>query len=277
MRIALIQQKATRDKEKNVQRGLRRLEEAASRGADLVCFAELAFEPFYPQWHAPPDVRELAEPVPGPTTSRFAAAAERLNVAVIINLFERAGDETYDTSPVIDKDGAMLGKTRMVHVTQFEYCYEREYYSPGDLGAPVYHTSVGKIGVAICYDRHFPEYMRKLALDGAEVVVVPQAGLVDEWADGLFQAELQVAALQNGYYVALCNRVGEEEHVTFAGESFVCGPDGRLLAEAARLRETTLYADLTMGDVEESPARTLFMRHRRPQVYREWFDESPPG
>lgn len=270
MRIALIQQKATRDKEKNIERGLRHLEEAASRGADMICFAELAFEPFHPQWHAPPDVRELAEPVPGPTSSRFAAAAKRLNVAVIINLFECAGNETYDTSPVIDSDGAIIGKTRMVHITQFEYCYEQEYYSPGDLGAPVYPTSVGKIGVAICYDRHYPEYMRALALNGAEVVVIPQAGLVDEWTEGLFQAEVQVAALQNGYYAALCNRVGEEECVTFAGESFVCAPGGRLIAQAARLQETILYADLNIGDVNTSPARRLFLHHRRPDLYKDW-------
>jgi predicted amidohydrolase len=94
------------------------------------------------------------------------------------------------------------------------------------LGAPVFKTRVGHVGVAICYDRHFPEYMRALGQNGADLVVVPQAGVIDEWPDGLFEGEMQTAAFQNGYFVALCNRVGAERHLTFAGESFVCGPEG---------------------------------------------------
>ena len=101
-------------------------------------------------------------------------------------------------------------------------------------GAPVYETQGGRIGVAICYDRHYPEYMRALAIGGAELVVVPQAGAVGEWPEGLYEAEMRVAAFQNGYFIALCNRVGAEECLTFAGESFVCAPDGRVIARAGR-------------------------------------------
>ena len=127
----------------------------------------------------------------------------------------------------------------MVHITDYPCFHEKGYYAPGT-GAPVYETRFGRIGVAICYDRHYPEYMRALALGGAELVVVPQAGAVGEWPDGLYEAEMQVAAFQNGYFVALCNRVGEEECLTFAGESFVCAPDGRLIARAPQLEEHTL-------------------------------------
>jgi N-carbamoylputrescine amidase len=134
----------------------------------------------------------------------------------------------------------------------------------------VYRTKAGAVGVAICYDRHYPEYMRALALAGAELVVVPQAGSVGEWPDGLYEAEMQVAAFQNGYFVALCNRVGAEDCLTFAGESYVCAPDGRVIARAPSLEETILHADLSLEAVRDSHARRLFLQHRRPELYAGW-------
>src|SRR5262245_25498937 len=203
MRIALVQQAAGPDKATNLARALRALEAAAAGGAELVCFAELAFEPFYPRQPAGGDISRLAEPVPGPTTDALAAAARRLGVVVVANLFERDGPRCFDTSPVIDADGALLGRTRMVHITEYEGFHEQGYYAPGDTGAPVYRTRAGRVGVAICYGRHFPEYTRALALGGADLVVVPQAGTLGEWPEGLYEAEMRVAAFQNGYFVAL--------------------------------------------------------------------------
>jgi N-carbamoylputrescine amidase len=112
--------------------------------------------------------------------------------------------------------------------------------------------------------------MRALAVGGAELVVVPQAGSVGEWPEGLYEAELQVAAFQNGYYTALCNRVGEEDCLTFAGESFVCGPDGRVIARAPAMTDTILYADVDLAETARSHARRLFMRDRRPELYGAW-------
>ncbi|HUF24069.1 MAG TPA: nitrilase-related carbon-nitrogen hydrolase [Vicinamibacterales bacterium] len=267
MKIALIQQHATLDKAANLARGLAALEQAARDGADIAAFAELAFEPFHPQHPAEGDVRELAEPVPGPTTDALAAAARRLGLVIVFNLFERDGETTYDCSPVFDADGTLLGRTRMIHITDFACFHERGYYAPGDTGAPVYDTKAGRIGVAICYDRHFPEYMRALALGGADLVVVPQAGAVDEWPEGLFEGEMRTAALQNGYFVALCNRVGREARVTFAGESFVCGPDGVVRARARQLRDEILIADIDLTENASSIARRQFLRERRPEVY----------
>ena len=268
MKIALIQQHATSDKADNLRRGLEALERAAREGAQVAVFAELAFEPFYPQRVASDDVMALAEEVPGPTTEAIAAAARRLGLVVVFNLFERAGGKTYDCSPVFDADGRLLGRTRMIHITDFACFHESGYYAPGDTGAPVYDTKAGKIGVAICYDRHFPEYMRALALGGADLVVVPQAGAVDEWPEGLFEGEMRTAALQNGYFIALCNRVGTEDRVIFAGESFVCGPDGVVRARAAKLRDEILSADIDLKENETSIARRQFLRERRPDVYR---------
>jgi len=270
MRIALIQQHATQDRDDNLHRGLDAFEMAAEGGADLACFAELAFEPFYPQRPADEKPETLAQEVPGPVTEAFAARAAELGVVVVLNLYERAGDLCYDCSPVIDSDGSLLGRARMVHITDYPCFHEQGYYAPGDTGAPVFATSVGKIGVSICYDRHYPEHMRALALAGAELVVVPQAGAVGEWPDGLYEAELQVAAFQNGYFTALCNRVGAEECLDFAGESFVCGPDGTVLARAPQGEDHILFVDIDLAEVGESHARKLFLRDRRPELYADW-------
>lgn len=274
MRLALIQQRAGHDKAENVRSGLEAVERAAAAGANVVCFAELAFERFYPQVPAEGDVSRLAETIPGPTSDLFCDKARELGVVVVLNLFERDGDRCFDSSPVIDADGSLLGTTRMIHITEYDCFHEQGYYSPGDTGAPVYETRVGKIGVAICYDRHYPEYMRALALGGAELVVVPQAGSVGEWPDGLYEAEMAVAAFQNGYFVALCNRIGAEERLDFSGESFVCGPDGRVLARVGN-EEAILAAEIELAQIRDSHARRLFLRDRRPELYPGWFDSGP--
>jgi N-carbamoylputrescine amidase len=270
MRIALVQQPAGHDRDENVRRGLAAMEAAAREGAGLVCYAELAFERFYPQRPAGDGFEKLAQPVPGPITEPFARKARELGVVVVLNLYERDGDRCYDCSPVIDADGTLLGRTRMVHITDYDCFHEQGYYTPGDTGAPVFDTRVGRVGVSICYDRHYPEYMRALALAGAELVVVPQAGAVDEWPEGLYEGEMRVAAFHNGYFVALCNRVGSEELLEFAGESFVCAPDGTVLARARRGSEEILYADLVLADAQRSHARRLFLRDRRPELYADW-------
>lgn len=271
VRIALVQQKASADRDANIQRGHEAVDRAAADGANIICFAELAFDRFYPQRHATPETLSLAEPIPGPTTNAFAEQAARLGVVVVLNLFERDGARTFDSSPVIDADGSLLGVTRMIHITDYEHFHERGYYAPGDTGAPVFDTKFGRIGIAICYDRHFPEYMRALAIRGAQIVVTPQAGAVGEWPAGLYEAEMRVAAFQNGYFTALCNRVGREEHLTFGGESFVCGPDGQVLARAAEGSEETLVCDLKLATAAETPAHRLFLKDRRPDLYKTWF------
>ena len=156
------------------------------------------------------------------------------------------------------------------HITDYDCFHEEGYYTSGDTGAPVFETAAGRIGVAICYDRHYPEQMRALALAGAELVVVPQAGAVGEWPEGLYEAELRVAAFQNGYFTALCNRVGPEECLVFAGESFVCAPDGRVVARAGEGTAEILMADIDLGEVAASHARRLFLPDRRPELYGDW-------
>ncbi|MBU8870934.1 MAG: hypothetical protein KOO60_08760 [Gemmatimonadales bacterium] len=275
MKIALIQQHATANRQENLNRGLAAARAAAEQGAQILCFAELAFDLFYPQNPATAKDLAQAEPVPGPTTEAFCALAAELGVVVVLNVFEQADDGglPYDSSPVIDADGSLLGVCRMVHITEYPFFHEQGYYRPGDRGVPVFQTRHGRIGVAICYDRHYPEYMRALALNGAELVVVPQAGSVGEWPPGLYEAEMQVAAFQNGYFTALCNRVGSEEHLDFAGESFVCDPAGRVLKRAGADVDEILCCDIDLDQVEKSHARQLFLRDRRPKLYANWLGQ----
>lgn len=268
--IALIQQHATEDKENNLRRVVDAFEEAAKQGAKLIAFAELGLTYFYPQYPSKGDNKNLAESIPGRTTEIFSNLAKSWQSVVILNLFEKAGNETFDSSPVIDADGSLLGMTRMVHIFEAPCFHEQGYYTPGDGKQLVYDTSVGKIGVAICYDRHFPEYMRALGLQGAELVVVPQAGAVGEWPPGLFEAEMQVAGFQNGYFTALCNRVGKEDCVTFEGKSFVTAPDGRIIAQAPALQDHILICEIDLDEVKQSHARQHFIPDRRPGVYSEW-------
>ena len=276
MKIALVQQQPTSDLEASINRGLAAVETAAAAGAQLIAFPELAFTPFYPQHRATPSSIDLAEPIPGPTTDAFQEAARRLGVVIVLNLYERDGERAFDTSPVIDADGTLLGSTRMMHITDYEAFYEQGYYTPGDTGIPVYDTAVGRIGVAICYDRHYPEYLRALTLAGAELVVVPQAGALDEWPGGLFEAELKVGSFQNGIYMALANRVGKEDVLTFAGESFVTDPFGQVVAQAPKGEEAILYADIDLSRCQESPAKKLFFQHRRADQYEALVEKRIP-
>ena len=269
MKIALVQQHAALDPEDNFRRGVAAFEEAVRGGAKLVAYSELAFLPFLPQIpsSARPDFRLWAQTIPGPLTEEFSRLARRHGVVTVLNLFETDGERTFDASPVIDADGRLLGTTRMIHIMDGPGFFEIGYYSPGRNPKLVYDTAAGKVGVAICYDRHYPEVMRALALHGAEIVVIPQAGTLNEWGEGVYEEEVQIASLQNGYFGALCNRVGPEPELHFAGESFVTDPMGRVIARAPRDADHLLIADCDFGLIERSPARTHFLPDRRPGLY----------
>ncbi len=246
------------------------MHDAKAAGANLVAFPELAVTRFFPQFAEYPAARDLAEPIPGPTADRVGQTAADLGLVTVFNMYEASGQRYYDSSPVFDADGTLLGVTRMIHITEYACFHEQAYYDPGDHGAPVYDTRVGRVGVAICYDRHYPEYMRALGVAGAELVIIPQAGAVEEWPDGLYEAEIRTASFQNGYFAALCNRVGVEERLTFAGESFVVSPTGQVMTTGARLQDDLVVADLDLSTCAHSPARTLFWRDRRPDLYADW-------
>lgn len=278
MRLALIQQEAGPDRSANLDRALANMRRARREGAEMAIFAELAAIRFFPQFVRDESWLATAEPIPGPTADRVARGAAETGMVTVFNMYEvdREG-RRFDASPVFDADGRLLGVTRMVHIADFTGFHEKGYYTPGDRGAPVYDTSVGRVGVAICYDRHYPEYMRALGEQGAWIVAIPQAGCAGEWPEGLYEAEVRTAAFQNGYFAGLCNRAGVEERLTFAGESFVCDPEGRVLARGAPMTEDIVLADLDPEACARSTARRLFWRDRRPELYAGWLNPQTRG
>jgi beta-ureidopropionase len=272
VRAALAQLAASPDRAANLTRALEVMGEAKQAGADLIAFPEVILDRFFPQVPGDRKALDLAEPIPGPTSDRIAERARELGLVTVFNLYEldRNTGRRFDSSPVFDADGTLLGITRMVHITDYEGFHEQDYYHPGDRGVPVYDTRVGRVGVAICYDRHYPEVMRALGVAGAELVVIPQAGTIGEWPEGLYEAEVRTAAFQNGYFAILANRVGIEGKLHFSGESFAVDPEGTVLARGKSLEEDLVLVDLDLSACATSTARKLFWKHRRAELYRGW-------
>ncbi len=269
MRVACAQFQHSGDRATSLEKAVEWVARAAEAGADLIVFPELAFDFFFPQVRADASYFDWAEPIPGPTTERFQAAAAQHGIVTVINVFERAAPgRYYDASPVIDADGTLLGVSRMLHIAEEPGYNEKYYYWPGDTGWPVYATRAGRVGVAICYDRHYPEYMRALALAGAELIVVPTATSTSEQAfRDVWQIEIQAAAVANQTFVAVANRAGVDGELHFFGESFVAGPTGAIVARAAADREELLLAEIDLEGIERARRHLPFLRDLRYDLY----------
>ena len=269
LRIALGQLTTGPDREENVAHALRMMADASQAGAQLIVFPEMSVDRFFPQYRAEKGYFDWGEPVPGPLTGRFQEQAARLGLATVINLFERAAPgRYYDCSPVFDLHGRYLGKQRMTHILEGPGYNERYYYWPGDSGYPVFDVGPAHIGVAICYDRHFPEVMRALALGGAELVVVPTAtAALEAQFRAVWEIEMQAAAVANGLFVAVVNRAGVDDTLTFFGGSFAADPYGRVVARAPEDDVALLLVDLDLDLVEQARRDMPFLRDRRPDSY----------
>ena len=266
-RVALAQVAASEDRGANLDRALQLIAEAARQGAALVCFPEMGFDRFFPQHRADPRFFDLAETVPGPTVARLQAAAREAGIAVVPNIFERAAPgEYYDCSPVIDTDGSLLGRTRMVHIAEAPLFNEKFYYRPGPGEFSVFASRAGRLGVAICYDRHYPEQLRILALRGCEILLVPLAAISrEQWA--MFEMEMQVASFQNQFYSVVVNRAGREGGMEFVGRSFVTDPFGTVIARAADGAPDLLLVDLDLEQIDRARRVIPHLRDRRAELY----------
>jgi beta-ureidopropionase len=269
LRIALGQVAPRPEREENVARAVRMMADAARAGAQLIVFPEMSVDPFFPQHRAQQRFFDWGVRVPGPLTDRFQEQAGTLGLATVINVFERAGPgRYYDCSPVFHCDGTYLGKQRMTHILEGPGYNERYYYWQGDSGCPVFDIGPARIGVAICYDRHFPETMRALTLGGAEIIVVPTAtAALEAQFRAVWEVEMQAAAVANGVFVAVSNRVGVDGELTFFGHSFAVDPYGRVLARASDQEVALLLVDLDLGLIEQARRDMPFLRDRRPETY----------
>jgi len=269
MKVACAQFRHEGDRERSLDKGLEWVARAAEAGAELIVFPELAFDFFFPQVRADASYFDLGEPIPGPTTERFQAAAAKHGIVTVINVFERAAPgRYYDASPVIDADGTLLGVSRMLHIAEEPGYNEKFYYWPGDGGWPVFETKAGRLGVAICYDRHYPEHFRALALDGAEIVVVPTATSIAEQAfRNVWEIEVQAAAVANQIFIAVANRAGRDGELQFFGASFVSGPNGMIMNRAATDEEELLVTEIDLNAIEETRRHVPFLRDLRSDLY----------
>jgi predicted amidohydrolase len=264
LKIALVQMSMSDEFEANIEKSLGLLEEAAADGANVVTFPELQFSPFFPQYEDR-DASHFAIDIGHEAVQRFQAACKRLGVVAVPNFYLEEGGNRFDASPVINADGQILGVSKMVHIVQMQRFYEQNYYTPSDSGFKVYETPFGKIGIVICFDRHFPESFRSCALQGAQFVIIPTANLKNEPLD-VFEWEVRIAAMHNSFYVALCNRVGLEGEVDFCGGSLVADPNGGLVAKADEI-EHILYADYDLDLQARTAAECPFIPLRRPEAY----------
>lgn len=246
MRLAMAQMRMAGTIQENMWQTISCMERAKKEGADLIFFPELQLSPFFPQYEKRDASAWLLEE-DGPELTGIRRACGGLEMSVCLNVYLLQDGQRYDASIMIDGTGTVLGISKMVHITQAEHFYERDYYTPSDEGFRVYEMPFGKIGVVICFDRHIPGSIRSCARQGAEVVIIPTANLIDEPLE-LFEWEVRVQAFQNTVFTAMCNRVGQEGDVTFAGGSLAAAPDGSLLCRAGA-EETLLTVDLPLESV----------------------------
>jgi len=269
IRAALVQSAWTGDKETTIRAHEQYARQAAAQGARVICFQELFYGPYFCQVQ---DVAfySYAESIPGPTTERFAALAAELGMVMVLPMYEQEQPGIlYNTAAIVDADGRFLGKYRKNHIPHVKGFYEKFYFRPGNLGYPVFDTAVGKVGIYICYDRHFPEGWRALGLNGAQIVFNPSAtsrGL----SAYLWQLEQPAAAVANEYFIGAINRVGIEElgDDDFYGTSYFVDPEGKFVGDLGDGHGAELIVrDLDLDLLLEVRNRWQFYRDRRPEAY----------
>lgn len=291
LKVGLIQQSNTGNKEENIQKLEKNIRECAQKGAQLVILQELHNGLYFCQTEDP-EVFDQAEYIPGPSTESFGEIAKELGIVIVLSLFEkRAAGLFHNTAVVIEKDGSIAGKYRKMHIPDDPAYYEKFYFTPGDLGFGAIQTSVGKLGVLVCWDQWYPEAARLTAMAGADLLIYPTA-IGWESTDSESEKQRQTGAwvtvqrghaVANGLPVISCNRCGYEADpsgqtngIQFWGNSFVAGPQGEILTEAPQDNEANLIVEIDLKRSEEVRRMWPFFRDRRIDAFddltRRWRD-----
>ena len=254
-----------------LDRTIKYIDQAAAEGVQIICFQEIFTGPYFcaeqnPRWY------DSVEKIPdGPTTKLMQEYAQRYNMVIVVPIYEEeATGVYYNTAAVIDADGTYMGKYRKNHIPHVAPGFwEKYYFRPGNLGYPVFQTKYAKVGVYICYDRHFPEGARELGLNGAEIVFNPSA-TVAGLSEYLWKLEQPAHAVANGYFVGAINRVGFEAPWNigeFYGQSYFCDPRGQIVSIAKRDEDALVTAELDLDKIREVRNTWQFFRDRRPETY----------
>jgi predicted amidohydrolase len=264
MQLALAQYAVTADMQDNLGKVLNLMADARRQAAGLVLFPELCLSPFFPQYRGQ-SAGHYALYLEDDPIQQLQAACQRLKLAASPNVYLRERGQCFDASLMIGADGAIQGVSKMVHIAQVPGFYEQDYYTPSDTGFRVYDMPFGKVGIVVCFDRHYPESIRTCVLRGASLVLIPTANTTDEPLD-LFECELRAAALQNGVYIAMCNRVGTEGEAVFAGDSMVVDPHGSVVARG-NSSESLLIVGIEPSEVAVAREKRPYLALRRPDMY----------
>jgi N-carbamoylputrescine amidase len=270
VRAAIVQTEWTGDKDSMIKKNADYAREASEQGAQVMCFQELFYGPYFCQVQENEHF-DYAEPIPdGPTTKLMQDLAKETGMVLVVPIFEMEQEGFYyNTAAVIDSDGTYLGKYRKNHIPHVKGFWEKFYFRPGNMGYPVFDTAVGKVGVYICYDRHFPEGWRALGLNGAKIVFNPSAtsrGL----SMYLWKLEQPASAVANEYFIGAINRVGKEPFGDndFYGSSYFVDPRGQIIGDSASdTEEELVIRDLDLDQIEEVRQQWAFYRDRRPDAY----------
>ncbi len=266
-------------KKKNIEKHLAMIEDAAKQGVQILCMQEIFTTPYF---CAEQQVRwyDAVEKIPeGSTTKLMQEVAKKHHMVIIVPIYEEEITGIYyNTAAVIDADGTYLGKYRKNHIPHVNPGFwEKFYFRPGNLGYPAFDTAYARIGVYICYDRHFPEGARALGLNGAEIVFNPSA-TVAGLSEYLWKLEQPAHAVANGYFIGAINRVGHEQPWDigeFYGQSYFCDPRGQIIAQAPRDQDALVVADLNLDMIREVRNTWQFFRDRRPDSYGDMTRELP--
>lgn len=264
MRIALAQMKMAADIKENYQKSVKLITEAACKGADLICFPEIQLSPFFPQYPKK-DAKKYSLSLDSDFVKGIQAACLENHIYASPNFYIEENGRRYDMSLLIDDQGEIIGRQKMVHIAQCEQFYEQDYYEPSEEGFDVFNTKFGRIGIVVCFDRHYPESVRTEALRGAELIIIPTANTKSEPSD-LFQWEVKVQAFQNSINIAMCNRIGMEGDMFFSGESIVADYDGNTVALASD-GEELLVAEIDLAGAAERRNQRPYTSLRRIDLY----------
>lgn len=273
--IGLVQMSMGADPKANLEKALKKIKEAASKGAQVVCLPELFMSEYFCQEEDAENFK-LAEPIPGPTTDAISKSAKENGVAVIAGIFEKRARGLYHNSAaVIDSTGKLLGVYRKMHIPDDPHYYEKFYFAPGDLGFKAFDTPNGKLGTLICWDQWYPEAARLTALLGAQILFYPTAiGWFPEEEESTKEMQDAWETIQrahgiaNGVFVVAVNRVGKEGKINFWGSSFVSGPFGEIIAKASPDKEETLVVRCDLGRIDATRHGWPFLRDRRIDAYK---------
>ena len=264
MKIALCQMRMSGEMEVNYIRAREHIDAAAAQGAKLICFPEIQLSPFFPQYEG----RDASQWVVAPDSRYIRGIQDACREAGIYaapNFYVEENGQRYDMSLLIDDHGQTIGRQKMVHIAQAACFYEQDYYTPSEEGFTVFDTPLGKIGIVVCFDRHYPESVRTLALRGADLILIPTANTKAEPSD-LFQWEIRIQAFQNSVNIAMCNRVGVEGQMDFSGESMVSDHLGALTALAGDGDEL-LICDVDLTAAAKTRKSKPYTSLRRPELY----------